>query len=221
MSETDVLARRILDSKDWGIAANELLSEFHRGRPVEQLRPLLRSREPLVVRAGSFIADELGSKAAKLIDVVSELINFPDRHVRGNVIGSLLNCATADHPSQIAAVVSLLDDPDWPIRWKTMEFLSRAAPHQLQAASRHFQRLDASSGHAAGLNWLLSEDGREPAQINAWVSSDSPLSRKYGVIAATRIASLNEQPLRSTTSSPDEDVHRFADSMLQMRLASV
>jgi hypothetical protein len=221
MSEAEVLARRILDSKDWGIAANELLSEFHQGRPVEQLRPLLRSREPLVVRAASFIADELGSKAATLIDVVSELINFPDRHVRGNVIGSLLNCATTTHPTQIAAVVSLLDDPDWPIRWKTMEFLSRAASYQLQAASRHFQRLDASSGHADGLNWLLSEDGRQAVHINDWISSDSPLSRKYGVIAATRIASLNQQPLRSATLSSDEDIQRFADSMLQMRLASV
>jgi hypothetical protein len=225
MRESEVLTQRILQSSDWGVAANDMLSEFHRGRPVEQLRPLLRSllrsREPLVVRAASFIADELGGKAVTLLEEVSELLGYPDRHVRGNAIGSLLTCAGADHPAQITAVISLLGDSDWPIRWKTMEFLSRASIPQLQAASKHLQRLGAWSDHPAGLVWLLGDGGQEFNQINAWVGSNSSLSRKYGVVAATRLASVNEQPLRSAASSPDEDVQRFADSMLQMRLASV
>jgi hypothetical protein len=220
------------ESAEDGVLANDLLREFHRGFPVERLRPLLQSKNARVVRAASFIADELGAKATPILDAVFDLLNYPDRHVRGDVIGSMLTCTTAKNQPQIAAVISLLDDSDWPIRWKTMEFMSLASLEQLRAGLRHLESSKPDSGHVLGLRWLTSEGGTNIGQINAWLQSSNPLEKKYGVVAATRVASGHEEgrgydltvgttePLVWAASIDDEDIKRFAHSMLQMRSAA-
>lgn len=205
---------------DEGVLANDLLREFHRGYPVERLRPLLNSPNERVVKAAAFIASELGSKAAPLLDSLVGLLHYADGRVRSDAIISLITCTTGKHQKEIADVISMLDDPDWRIRHEVMEFMSRVSLEQLQAALRHFQNTEVNSAHVPTLNWVLSESGREPSQITAWLGNDSALARKYGVVAATRIASMNEGPLRVAAASEDDDVRRFADSMLQMRLAS-
>jgi hypothetical protein len=220
------------DRADDGLLANDLLGEFHRGFPVERLRPLLRSKNATVVRAASFIADELGAKAAPLLDTVFDLLNYPDRHVRGDVIGTMLTCTTVKNEKQLAAVIMLLEDSDWPIRWKTMEFMSLASLDQLRAALRHLESSNPESEHVSGLRWLTSEGGRNPDQIRSWSESDYPLKRKYGVVAATRIASGhnrgrgfdfsggNAEPLIWAASVADDDIKQFASSILEMRAAA-
>lgn len=205
---------------DEGVLANDLLREFHRGFPIARLRPLLESKNATVVRVASFIVDELGSKAAPLLDSVAELLIYRDRHVRGNAIGSILTCSTGKNARQIAAVISLLNDADWPIRWKVMEFMSLASSEQLQAALRHFESTEPNSDHVSALHWLNSDGAANVEQVAARLACNSELERKYGVVAAARMASVNEAPLYLAVSNYDADVKQFANSMLEIRMAS-
>jgi HEAT repeat protein len=217
MSQADELSQRILKCEDWGVVANDILGEFHRGRPVDQLRPLLRSCEPQVVLAASFITDELGTQAAPLLDEVTALLNHQDRHVRGNAIGSILTCASEQNGSSIASVIGLLPDEDWPVRWKAMEFLMRASERQISAASVYMKMNHDTSSYADGLCWLLSKEGGSPQSIADKLSDRSQLVRKFAVVAAARLSSNNEQPLREALSSLDDDVQRFAKSVIDMQ----
>jgi hypothetical protein len=201
---------------DDGILANELLREFHRGFPVERLLPLLLSENKKVVGTASFIADELGSRATPLLATIAKLLNYPDRFVRADAIGSVLTCTTRQNQSEIAAVISLLDDPDWPIRWKTMEFLSLASLDQLRGGLEHFQGSEPDSAHVHCLHWLTSEGGGNLHEIATWLRSNNSFHRKYAVVAAARMASITSKPLVLASLIQDDDVKQFANSMLKM-----
>jgi hypothetical protein len=205
------------NSGDDGTLANELLREFHRGFPVEHLLPLLLSDNPKVVGTASFIADELGSRAAPLLSTMAKLLNYPDRLVRADAIGSMLTCTTGQNRREIATVVSMLDDSDWPIRWKVMEFLSLASPDQVRAALEQFESSEPASDHVHGLRWLVSKGGSNPDEIIAWLRSSHSIHRKYGVVAAAKMASIINKPLVVASSIEDDDVMRFAHSMLKMK----
>jgi hypothetical protein len=206
------------NSTDDGSLANELLREFHRGFPVEHLRPLLLSENGKVVSTASFIVDELGSRARPLLKTMARLLSYPDRLVRADAIGSILTCATGENQSEIAAVISMLEDADWPIRWKTMEFLSLASLDQLRAALEHFARTKQGPNHVEGLRWLTSESARNPDELASWLRSNRTSQRRYGVVAAARMASTTTDLLVLASSIDDDDVKQFANSMLKMRI---
>lgn len=189
----DILAES--SGADEGVLANELLREFHRGFPVEQLRPLLLSDDNRIVGTARFIVDELGGKAAPLLDVMVTLLHHTDKHVRCDAIGSILTCATENNKSHIAIVVSLRSDPEWPIRWKTMELLSLASMEQLTAALQHFETYTPDSDHILGLRWLTSVGGRNLNDISLWLRNHNLLQRKYGVITAARIVQFTNEYL--------------------------
>jgi hypothetical protein len=215
------------DSADDGVLANDLLREFHHGFPVERLRPLLNSSNEKVVKAAAFIASELGSRAAPLLDTLVGLLHDADARVRSDMIISMITCTTGNDKKEIAGVISMLDDPDWRIRHEVMEFLSRVSLEQLRAGLGHFDSSHPDSAHVPALRWLSSEGATNPDQIISWLRSDNSLKRKYGVVAASRISSAtggrrrqsegNDEPLVLASSSDSEDVKQFANSMLQMR----
>ena len=223
MATADQLIDAILTSPENannGILANDLLREFHRGFPIAALRPLLSHGNENVVRIGAFVTSELGTKATPLLSQMVRLLNYPNKFVRSDAICSVLTCASGSHENEIGTAISLLDDPDWPIRWKTMEFLSLASIEQLKAGLRHFETASPDSSHIDGLKWLASENGRNAEQITSWLASTVSLRRKYAAVAAARIASTTNSLLELASSSDDSDVKQFADSMLRMQARS-
>jgi|SRR5581483_7093930 len=220
-TRADKLTHRLLsnpDCADDGTLANELLREFQRGAPLENLRVLLTSPVDKVAMAGAFILDELGAKGRPVIGDVVALLHRSNKHIRGHAIGSLLTCTTRENLKEIGAVILLLEDRDWPIRWKTMEFLSLARPEQLKAGLDYFISNNPSSEHIQCLRWLLSDHGSNAREIHSWLQSDDLLKRKYAVVAAARIVSVNRMPLEWAVCLKDEDVRRFADTMLTVAL---
>jgi hypothetical protein len=220
MTKAERLIETLLENPEFaddGILANDLLREFHRGFSIAALRPLLSSRNEKVLRVAAFVASELGNNASPLLSLIVKLLHYPNRFIRADAICSVLTCAGGNNQREIAMVISLLHDPDWPIRWKTMEFLSLASSEQLKAGLWHFEGYKSDSEHIHGLSWLTSENGRNPDEIASWLASNDAIHRKYGAVAAARIAPITNSLLLLATSNGDKDVKQFAESMLTMR----
>ena len=203
------------DSCDDGILVNDLLREFHRGYPIEKLRPLMLSDNEKVAKVGIWVASELGGKAAPLLDDLTKLLHHPERYVRYFAIDSLLTCATREKEAAIAAVVSMLDDTDGAVRWKALDFLSRASAEQLEAGLSCLSKTEPDSLHLVGLRRLLGGDAGSPNEALSLLGSDSSTLRKYGVVAAVRMAEVTQEPLAVASSIDDEDVSGFAKDALK------
>jgi hypothetical protein len=195
------------DSQDTTLA-NELLREFHRGYPVENLRGLLRHEDEQVVKTGIWILSELGRKGRSLFYEAYALLTHPSRYVRFFAVDSMLTCATEAEPDALGMVVSMLEDVDGVVRRKVLDFLYRASVDQLQGALRYHEKLQAESTHVIGLRWLVS-GGLNQHELVSLLKSEKPLVRKYVVVSAARTNALS-QVLRVASVSDDEDVSRFA-----------
>jgi hypothetical protein len=223
MNRADELVRILIataDKLDHEALANDLLGEYGRGHPLETLRPLLASPHTEVVGVAMFVVSELGSKGITLLNDVAKLLDYPDVGIRFDVISSILTCASPSDGDKIVSVVLLLADPDRSIRWKAMQFLSLASIEQLRAAATHFQDHQPNSSNLSNLKWIDSEFASNPADVERMIGSTDSLCRKYGIIAAARIARQNQQPLLRGLSSDDTDIKQFAESMLRILAAS-
>lgn len=182
------LTNRLLSAsapKESGEAMNDLLSEFHRGYPIENLKPFLQSNNVSHVKIGAWIASELGGKGAVLLDDVSPLLQFPDAGVRISAVDCVLVWAGPSHGREIASVIDLLGDPDRRVRWKVMDFLSRATSAQLSAAECFIDKNEVEPRFGAGLRLLLrSKDG---AVATAALEDKDVTMQKFGVVLARRI----------------------------------
>jgi len=222
-TKAEQLIRKLIsnpDSGNDGVLGNDLLREFHRGYPLENLRELLLSADDQVVKTGVFIASELGAKATPLLGYVVTLLTHPLKVVRFDAIDSVLTCTTGINEREIAAVISMYDDAEGAVRWKVLDYLSRLSEAQLQGALRHFEKTAPDSDHVACIRWLTGDCGRNPNEILSFLRSEKALPRKYGVVGATRLAVLNREPLEFAASVQDEDVKQFASSMLKLTIAT-
>ena len=218
MTKTQRLMDAIMSestSLDRGVLANELLREFHRGYPVEKLRCLLSNREEQVVKAGIWIASELGSKGTPLLDDVVKLLNYSTRYVRYFAIDSLLTCTTGRNENEISAVILMLYDGDKVIRWKVLDFLTRASIDQIQGAINWFEKNDPGSAHLTGLQLLLNGQRGNVKEALLALQSENPIIRKYGVVLAARMIQISVDPLMLAISINDEDICTFAQDSLK------
>jgi hypothetical protein len=101
-----------------------------------------------------------------------------------------------------------------------MQFLSLASTEQLRAALEYCEEQQQNGSHITNLRWLDSQSARDGDDVQRMIRSPDPLSRRYGIVAATRIARQNRQPLVQAISSDDTDVKQFAESMLSIITAS-
>jgi hypothetical protein len=194
--------------------ANDLLREYHRGYPVENLRPLLFSDDQDVVTTGVSIASELGAKGSPLLGDISRLIGHPQKRVRFDAIDCLLVWAGPSNKTELASAISLLDDPEAGVRWKVMDFLSRATLEQLEAALSSLEVSEPNSVNVRGLRWLIGSHASDPQDVKTVLQSQDEALRKYGVVAARRMSKSSREPLLYAASLNDPDVKRFAESSM-------
>lgn len=185
-------------------ATNKLLRAFFAGYPIERLRLVLRSDDDDAVRAGAWIASELGVAAAPLINDVSPLLRHPLKLVRFFAVDAVLAAASADDGEVIAQAVGLIEDAEEAVRWKVLHLLARASSDQLAAALVRASRADL----AGRLRWLAAE----PLRLEDVVTrlDGDRLDRMFAVAGAARLASGRTQALRRATSSDDDEVRTFA-----------
>jgi hypothetical protein len=197
MKTIEQLIQRMINEPDAvadGQLANRLLDQFHRGAPLDYLRPLLSSPDPTLASSAAWIASELGEMGKPLLDAVLNLLEHPDKRVRFWIIDCLLLWAEPSNGFELSRGVRLIDDPEKAVRWKTMVFLSRASRHQLEAALSYLTQQEAESKNIVGLRWLLSVAAMQAEAVETMLRSADPRMRKYGAIAAARMASDNRGP---------------------------
>jgi hypothetical protein len=205
------------DICDSGKIQTDLLREFHRGYPVENLRAFLKHGNDKIVKMGIFIASELGSKAMPLLKELVHLLTHPAMVVRYDAIDSLLTCTTSRDGDAIAAVVSLVYDKEGAVRRKVMDFLQRASQMQLNAGLRYLEKHNPLSIHIVGLKGLSGDAQWDAVQSMAVMNSKHVILRKYGVVAAARMDVENSDALVFASANDDEDVRCFAGNVLELR----
>jgi hypothetical protein len=208
---TRALLQRVLAGGD-DEAANELLQAFFRGLPVERLLLLLRSDSEDAVRAGAWIASELGEQAEPLVAEFASLLDHPARYVRFFLVDAVLASATSRDGDAIARAVSKLRDPDEAVRWKALHFLAKASEDQLAAGSDCLADPELRSQ----LQWLLT-DAMDPIEVLARLDADDVLGQMVAAAAAARLATQDPTPLERAAASGHPEVSSFASEELEGR----
>src|SRR6266568_4643449 len=183
-----IMAEPDPNSDTVGFLANRLLDEYHKGFPLENLVPLLRSENERLLDTGIFIASELGEKGKPLLNDVSALLKHPAKKVRYLAIECVLLWAGPTNKLELASAVALLDDAEAAVRRNAMRFLTAASREQLEAALCHLEVTQPKSPHARGLQWLRSSDSSNAKEVMITLQSRDSIMRKYGAAAAARMA---------------------------------
>jgi hypothetical protein len=211
------LTERILanpNSPQAGVLINDLLAEYYRGYPLDNLRALLSNDSQRVVAIGAWIASELGAKGSPLLGDIARLIGHPEKGVRFSAIDCLLVWAGRSNNEELASVIRLISDPEPGVRWKAMDFLSRATREQLEAALSSLEASEPNSANVRGLRWLIESRASDPEEVKTVLQSPEGVLRRYGVAAARRMSKNNIEPLLYAASLSDPDVKNFAESQV-------
>ena len=202
----ETLFRRIIDrTGDASSDANELLKCFARGYSLENLRELLRSDDAEVAKSGVWIASELGAGAKPLLEDIAPILQSSISYARFFAIDAILTCAGPEDGPTIARAIDLVADPDAGVRWKAVQFVSRATVEQLAAAA-DFVDAEIKPGVVA-----LAHHG----ETESLLASASPSLRKLGLAAAIREMQTNRAPIDAAVTSADEEISTWASEALE------
>jgi hypothetical protein len=204
---------------DDGVIANDLLREFQRGYPIEELTSLLTHQDDTVVKTGVFIASELGRRARPVLEAVVRLLSHPAMAVRYDAIDSVLSCTGSEDGEQVAKVILLLGDTEGPVRRKVLDFISRASRGQLEAALAYFETTQSDSAYASALRALIHK-GTRPDEVVSLMRNENAILRMIGVVAAARMGADGVDSLVFARSVGDEDIRRFANDVLALKQLS-
>lgn len=202
-------------SEKVGELANQLVSAISRGGDVEDLRPLLQSTNAAISDIGVWVASELGSGVAPVLDAVVPKLASAMKSTRYHAIDCVTACGDLPRADELVAVLERLDDGEAAVRWKATEFLVLASTTTLARAADHLSATNPGSPQLAGLRWLLGDGAGDGDQIASTLHSPEALLRKYGIAAAARISPRNREPLENALSAGDPDVEQFAADWLR------
>ena len=103
----------------------------------------------------------------------------------------------------------MMEDADPGVRWKALDFLTRASVSQLKAALGALRSSEPQSIHAQGLEYLLNPASSDPETAVSYLNSHDGLWRKYGLIAAARLPDRSNEALAHASLVDDADVQVF------------
>jgi len=127
------------DIEDRDGLAHDLLNEFFRGYPIENLKLLINSEHLSARGTASFIATELGKLAAPLLEDIASLLSHPTPRARYDALETLWKCATYKDGWAIAAVLRHLEDP-WPgVRTGAIDAIRLANREALLSGFKHLR----------------------------------------------------------------------------------
>jgi|SRR5665213_168316 len=209
----DELLARVLSGDDLesGIA-NDLLNEFFRGYPIDNLVRLLRSDDERVVRSGAWIASELARDAKPVLEHLIPLFNSTDTRVRYYCVETVLTAATAQDGEVVGHAISRITDDERPVRRMTFELLARAGRSPLLAGAAYVK----DSRIVSLLEWVLEIESelRDNDEIAARLCESDVLRRLFAAVAAARIYRRNPHYLQLAVSLGESEAQSFAASEL-------
>ena len=213
--EIQVLLHRVERDPGNGPLANELLREFHRGYPVENLRVLTSSDDEEVVKTGVWLASELGARCRSILSDIETLLDHPCANVRYFAIDCILSASRAGDGDLVASVLRLMEDESAAVRRKAMDFAARISIERLSEALAAARSSDFGIDHVAGIE-LVTSSPISPENIEAFLRSEKPIRCRYGAIAAARVFKDRPQSLELALRSHDDDLRTFASDVIAL-----
>lgn len=190
--------------------SHDLLQLYFDGLSVETLRPFVVSDDEHIRRSVAFILSELGARARPLVADVGTLLASSVPRVRADAMDVLTVCSVGEHAQLFAHVVRGLDDADPAFRAHAMDLVANADASQLDAARRTFEASSGDHPHVSLLERLVGAE-IAPASVSQMLRAPGALERRYGAIAAARVARRAPAFLDEAAASEDEGVRAFAE----------
>lgn len=203
----DEMVEKLLDPSsdtDDGVLVNDLLGEFWRGYPIENLRRLL---VPATIGDAAFLVSELGQKVRPLIREVADLLEDDSARIRFDAISALSQCTTWEDGWAVAKIVRALGDPHEGVRWMACKALRYMESSQLHSGLEYLHSHDPASVFASFRNAFLAIERRPKkatATFEKLLSSDEPIARRFGAAMLVR-PRLFIDPAFVALAAPIED----------------
>lgn len=202
-----------------GRVVNDLLREFGRGYPIENLRKLF---VPTAFGGAAFIVSELGQKARPLIKEIALLLEQKAPRVRGDAISALSMCTTWEDGWAVAKVVTGLGDQHEGVRWTTSRALRYMESKTLEAGLEYLKREQPNSVYAQFRNAFLALErrpGGATATLQKLLMHDDEIARRFGVAMAVRPRLFIDRAFVALAeSSPDPEVAQIARDAIETQL---
>lgn len=211
MSEGDRLLAIVRATGD-SEASHSLLNEFFSGYSLENLRTLLRSDEEKSVRAGVWIASELGDRCSEVLEDMRPLLHHASRYVRFFAVDCILLAAEPWQTDLLGSAAGLVWDEDAAVRWKALTFLTNTTVGQLLGAAHG----TVEPWFSAELEWLASLGPGDSEAVRMRLGSSKSTVRRLGAAAAARLAASSIQLLELASANSDPDVASFAAEQLAL-----
>jgi hypothetical protein len=211
-AQGDELLARVLSGDEWASGvSNDLLNEFFRGYPIENLVRLLGSDDERVVQSGAWIASELARDARPILKDLATLFDYPNVGVRYYCVETVLTAATDEDGEVVGSAISRITDSERPVRKMAFELMARADRSLLVAGAPY-----AKDSELAGLEWTLEveAESRDDSEIASWLQDSDELKQLFAAVAAARVYSRSPHYLQLAASSNESDAQSFAASEL-------
>lgn len=197
--------------EDSGVMANDLLAEFGKGFPLQNLRPLLVSNQPRAQAAGAFIATFLGFRLNGLAPELAGLLGASDPRTRSDAVEALRYCTTPINGDSLGRVLLLLDDSHPGVRWKVVQFICGADPWQLRIGLKNAAEMRPQLPFTL-LSRVYGQHFRATAGLlKQLLAHEEPLVRRFGAAVAVRPRYvIDENFVEMAMQSDDSEVERIA-----------
>lgn len=201
------------DIEDRDGLANDLLSEYFRGHPIESLKLLINSDLLSAQSTASFIVSELGLRAAPLIRDVAKLLNHSTARTRYDALETLWKCATYKDGWAIAAVLRCLEDPWHGVRSGAIDAIRLGDRKALLSGFKHLKSEYPKTSYAAsGKAFLKAERGNNEV-IQSLMNDEDPIARRFAVgLAARPRLVVDVSRLHLMQASKDAEITKYASN---------
>jgi hypothetical protein len=211
------LAKRVSETPDDGVAANDLLDEFYRGAPLHILTRLMKSANPDVVGTAMWLASELGTRIRPVFRKLMSGLDHSYWRVRFWAIDVALVGADPGDVATTCSVLRLLSDEEKSVRLNAMSFVGAVPVESLLAA---YERLTSDSAYNQAclemLGKIVYAVEKGPLEVELLLNSSDPLQRRIGAGLAMRLEETSRTMLEYAARSDDPDVCEFARNRLDV-----
>jgi hypothetical protein len=160
---------------------NDLLIQFLRGYPIENLRKLLDHEDERIIRVGLWIASELPGKIEPILEKIKTFSNSNNSKFR-YIMLDILACESITE--LFYCVLESMDDPEIVVQRKEIDIMINLSLDNLKNIYKSIEIRDATSVHKGYLQLLIGEASRDV--IDRCLNDKNSISQKYGLIAAAR-----------------------------------
>ncbi|MER9147428.1 MAG: hypothetical protein E5Y06_00910 [Mesorhizobium sp.] len=192
-----------------------LQSEFHKGFPLENLRPLLTSGNLHTQAAAAYLVAEANSKMSyKMNCVVAEIAGLLDSEssgIRFDAIEALLGCTTPADGTVLGRLMLRLDDEYAGVRWRVVQFICLAERWQLRLAVENAAALRPDSAFKTLVNaygrYFMPSSKDLPRLL---AHPDAVLRRFAAAVAIRPREVIVERFVAMTEQSDDAEIRKIA-----------